>query len=140
MLRSGSAPGSSGEDAVLDTPQGIHHALGADVGIQQAQRGNSAERGIDRLEPIDGRVQASEDLLTARHHACQTQQPGRLLAVEPALVRRARVRSGMPTAFANSSWDRWVSLVRASTAPVGMPRRMTATQSSAERGMAARTR
>ena len=45
-------------------------------------------------------------------------------------------RSGMPTADASSARVRWVNFVRASAAEDGMPRRITAAQSSVERGVA----
>ena len=61
------------------------------------------------------------------------------LLSRPSRLRRARVRSGIPTAAASSDRDRWVSRVRASIADAGMPRRMRVIQSSAERGIVART-
>ncbi len=43
---------------MFNAAQGIEHALGADIGIKQAERRIAAKRRIRRLEPIDcgGRV------------------------------------------------------------------------------------
>jgi len=50
------------EHSVFNAAQSIEHALGADIGIKQAQRRIAAQRCIRRPEPIDRGARVVKDL------------------------------------------------------------------------------
>jgi hypothetical protein len=71
---------------VLDPAQDGHDFLGTEIGVQQIERDDPAQCPVRLLEPSPGLVLRSQHILGDGGHACQTQQPIRLVRSEASLL------------------------------------------------------
>ena len=76
-----------GEYSGFNAAQRIEYALGADIGIKQAQRNIAAKRRIGRLEPIDCGGSVVKDFTRAADNPRQAPNLGRFFAVQGVFVR-----------------------------------------------------
>src|SRR5882672_1102314 len=83
--------------SVLDAAQDGHDLLGAEIGVEQIEWDDTAERTIRLLEPSPGMFALAQDVLGDCRHPREAQQAVRLVGAETPLLLSPRQGSGGQT-------------------------------------------
>lgn len=115
---------------MLDPAQGVEHAIGSQVGVQQRQRGTPPSAALGLCSQESAALSSSNTAVArATTRARRTNLADSSGESTPSRLRRARVRSGIASAWASSLWVMRVRRTTASTHAAGKPWRTTAIQS-----------